>query len=77
MAFETALVYRARIVISFLHVLRQLSISVEIMLMCKRLLMPGAQITDLLLVYHPDMAMQIRPTDTRHITSTFRTIILQ
>lgn len=47
------------------------------MLVCESLLMPGAQIADLLLMYDPHMTMQIRPTDTRYIASTFWTIILQ
>jgi hypothetical protein len=47
------------------------------MLVCEHLLVSRAEITDLLVMYRPDVFMQIRPSQTRNITILIWTIVSQ
>lgn len=58
---KAALIYRSWIVISFLHVPFQFLIREQLMLVCKDFLVPRAEITHFLVMYTPDVAMQVGP----------------
>jgi hypothetical protein len=61
-ALEAGLVNSSRSVIAVAHVLLQLLVGKQLVLMSKDLLIPGAQVAHLLVMGAAYMSMQIRPT---------------
>lgn len=47
------------------------------MLVCKHFLVPRAQITYLLMMYSPNMAMQVRPAEACNVAIPIRAIVPQ
>jgi len=74
---ESTLIHGSRVVVPFPHVLRQLGISVEFMLMREDFLVPRAQITNLLMMYTLNVSMQIRPAQAGNITVSIWAIVSQ
>jgi hypothetical protein len=75
MPLETTLIDRAGIVVSKLLVLAQILLCKELMLVCKDLLVPGAQVTHNLLMNTSHMSMQVGPSQACDIAVVIRTIV--
>jgi hypothetical protein len=77
MTFETALVYCSRVIISFPHMFSQLLVREQLMLVSEDLLMPGAQITNLLVMHGSHMPVEVRPPQARHIAVAIRAVVAE
>jgi hypothetical protein len=77
MSFKSRLIDCSWIVVSFPHMLLQFLIRKQVVLVRKHFLVPRAQITNFLVVYRSNMAMQIRPAQTSNIAVVIGTIIPQ
>lgn len=76
MSSESTLVDGAWVVVAFLHVLLQLFIREQLLLMCEDFLVPYTKIAQLF-VMDLDMFTQARPPSTRFITRSIRAVIAQ
>lgn len=74
---KTALIYRSWIVVSSSHVFMQFGVCVKLMFVGEDLLVPRAQVTDLLMMYALNVSMQVWPAQTSNITVSVRAIIPQ
>jgi hypothetical protein len=77
MSFKSRLIDSTWIVVSFPHMLLQFLVRKQIMFVRKHLLMSGAQITYLLVMYRSNMTVEIRPPQTRNIAVVIGTVVSQ
>ena len=77
MALETRLIHCSWVIVPLAHMSLQLLIAEQRKLVCKNLLVPRAEITHLLVMYAPDMAMQIWPSSRRSVASWFWAVVVQ
>lgn len=77
MTLEARLIHCSWVIVSLAHMFLQVLIGEQRKLVCKDLLVPRAEITHLLVVYAPDMAMQIWPSSRRSVASWFWAVVVQ
>lgn len=77
MSLEATLVLSPWVVITLRHMHLQLLVRKQIVLVRKHFLMPCAEITHLLVVSTPYVAVQFWPCTTRNITRRFWAVVVQ
>lgn len=75
MPFETALVYGARMVVSELFMFLQILLREQLVLMCKNLFIPCAQIAQYLVVDISDVTVKIWPPLAGNVATFVRAIV--